>query len=162
VLDGVRTLSMMWVILGHIQVFAFDGLAFTNLDYIATKFYSHWPAMVRPRATVGLTRWNLIGRHPAPPATQTRNEGLFRGCKLNKLWSLWQAVTGGFFSVDTFFWLSAFLSTFLLLKGLDKQKPKGASATPRTPARYLAPCHALYVSAYTSLRSNTCIRSPLL
>ncbi|KAK3254732.1 hypothetical protein CYMTET_36065 [Cymbomonas tetramitiformis] len=72
-LDGIRVLSMGWVVFGHVLVYS-SGLGFANIE-----------ALYPPNGKL---------------ATDTST----------------QILASAFFSVDTFFWLSGFLTTYSLLK----------------------------------------------
>ena len=75
VLNGVRVLSMLYVILGH---------AYYNVLLVPTSNPDYVPTLVQP------------------------------------LW--WQPVPGGFFAVDVFFFLSAFLGASMMLMKFEKRK----------------------------------------
>ncbi|GAB5037943.1 acyltransferase 3, partial [Nannochloropsis oceanica] len=81
-LDGIRTLSMCWVIFGHTFIFALFSLHFMNFG---TEVNGH-------------DGKGFLATYPA------------------------QAVTGGYFAVDTFFFLSAFLAVFFMLEEIKKMQ----------------------------------------
>ena len=76
-LDGIRFLSITWVMLGHWYSFTFWQLKANNLLYCYDTLKGNW--------------W-------------------------------FQAIDNAFFSVDTFFLLSASLVTYLSMKELDRNK----------------------------------------
>ena len=87
-LDGIRCLSMAWVVLGHSHL------------YIYPFQYSNMPVLFAP---------------------YTVDPGV------SKLWQqLWFTVILGAatFSVDTFFWLSGFLASYIMIKVARKMVTK--------------------------------------
>ena len=73
--DGIRVLSILWVIFGHTFIFTMTGLGFTNLKDLIGNNNEGW-----------------ISMYPA------------------------QALTGAYFAVDTFFFMSGFLGMIILMK----------------------------------------------
>ena len=76
-LEGVRALSMTWVVLGHSFYFSPSFLHIQNKEYIGEIY-------------------------------------------IGKVGMAFRAITGGPFSVDTFFFIGATLVSYLILKDLDK------------------------------------------
>jgi len=78
-LDGIRTLSIFWVVFGHTFIFETQDLAFSNYIDI-----------------LGINHQGWIASLPA------------------------QSLTGAYFAVDTFFFLSGFLACYIMLKKFYK------------------------------------------
>jgi len=78
-LDGIRALSMSWVIFGHTFIFLIFMWSFTNAYEV-----------------VGVNGEGFLATYSA------------------------QALTGGYFAVDSFFFMGAFLASYLLLENLTK------------------------------------------
>lgn len=78
-LDGIRTLSIFWVVFGHTFIFETQDLAFSNYTDL-----------------LGINHQGWLASLPA------------------------QTLTGAYFAVDTFFFLSGFLATFIMLKKFYK------------------------------------------
>ena len=97
-LDGIRTLSILWVVFGHTFIFETQDLAFSN--YIDL---------------IGINHKGWLASLPA------------------------QTLTGAYFAVDTFFFLSGFLAAYILLEKFYKllEQKKYSTYVKTIPFIYL-------------------------
>lgn len=103
-LDGIRTLSIFWVVFGHTFIFETQDLAFSNYIDLLGIHHQGWLASL--------------------PA---------------------QALTGAYFAVDTFFFISGFLATFIMLKKFYKVLEQ------RKYVRYLQTIPFIYFNRFLRL-----------
>ena len=103
-LDGIRTLSIFWVVFGHTFIFETEDLAFSN--YIDL---------------LGINHQGWLASLPA------------------------QSLTGAYFAVDTFFFLSGFLACYIMLKKFYKMLEQ------KQYVRYLKSIPFIYLNRFLRL-----------
>lgn len=126
-LDGMRSLSMFWVIFGHAWVFAYFITGFSNATTaIAGTF-------------LPMTPDGKVSTHHHPISTGHGFLGMWGG----------QSVVGAYLAVDTFFFLSALLAVRGLLL---RHAPAAATASTRMgPAAAAGTCIKAYLLRYLRL-----------
>jgi peptidoglycan/LPS O-acetylase OafA/YrhL len=103
-LDGIRSLSIFWVVFGHTFIFETEDLAFSN--YIDL---------------LGINHQGWLASLPA------------------------QALTGAYFAVDTFFFISGFLACYIMLKKFYKMLEQ------KQYVRYLKSIPFIYLNRFLRL-----------
>jgi peptidoglycan/LPS O-acetylase OafA/YrhL len=103
-LDGIRTLSIFWVVFGHTFIFETEDLAFSNYTDL-----------------LGINHQGWLASLPA------------------------QSLTGGYFAVDTFFFLSGFLACYIMLKKFYKMLEQ------KHYVRYLKSIPFIYLNRFLRL-----------
>lgn len=97
-LDGIRTLSMAWVVFGHTMVYAIGvGGAQYAAEILPKGWTDRFPA-------------TALGDVSIPP----------EGGRLSRL--SYQLVPAAFFAVDTFFWITGVLTAFALLRQMSARR----------------------------------------
>lgn len=130
-LDGMRALSMFWVIFGHVWVFAYFITGFSN----ATTAIAGTLLPMTPDGKVV-----SIHHHHSPISIDHGFLGMWGG----------QSVVGAYLAVDTFFFLSAFLAVRgLLLR--HAPAAAAASSTRMGPAAAAGTCIKAYLLRYLRL-----------
>lgn len=130
VLDGIRSLSMGWIILSHVLIYGlFSEYTAIAGHYLPSRLISHL-SMCLPTDPQFTNAWEFF---------RSDHKGLLGRFSM-------QAMPGGYLAVDTFFFLAAFLAVYRMMEQVERlQQAEGS------PWHFLFKAPYIYIMRYIRL-----------